>query len=217
MNPDASEVHASDGSNGASRTSRLLQDLSSSGPGDAVALGEIVDAFRSRSFGVLLMLVLLPAFIPLPIGTGSISGPLVSILGLEMLLTLRTPWLPQRTRRRTIQRQTLTRLAARIGPMLARLERLSRPRLQELTRSTGAHAFTGAQLVVLGILLALPIPLTNYPFALLILGYAIAIIERDGALLLLAWVMGCITIATWAVLSGGAIELAAQWLAGRGG
>ena len=63
-------------------------------------------------------------------------------------------------------------------PLFARFERLCRPRLDGLTRSAAAHAFTGAQLLVLGILLALPIPLTNYPFALLILAYAIAIIER---------------------------------------
>ena len=196
------------------RTSRLLFELLRRGSGEAVALGDIIETFRSRAYGVLLMLVLLPAFIPLPIGAGAISGPLTSILGLEMLLTLRTPWLPQRARQRTIRRETLARFATRMRPVLARLERLCRPRLSGLTRSAVAHAFTGLQLVALGILLALPIPLTNYPFALLILAYAIAIIERDGALLLVAWIVSWATIIIWAALSEGVVTLASRWLSG---
>ncbi len=196
------------------RTSSLLFELVRRTSGEAIPLGEIVETFRDRAYGVLLMLVLLPAFIPLPIGAGSISGPLVSILGLEMLLALRTPWLPQRAKRRTIRRATLARFATRMRPVFARLERLCRPRLSALTRNVVAHAFTGLQLVGLGILLALPIPLTNYPFALLILAYAIAIIERDGALLLIAWVLGWAMIATWIALSGGAFELISGWLEG---
>ena len=59
------------------------------------------------------------AFIPLPIGAGSVSGPLVSVLGLEMLLALRAPWLPRRLRQRPIQRETLGRLATRMRPLFA--------------------------------------------------------------------------------------------------
>ena len=194
------------------RTSTLLLELVRHGTGDTIALGDIAARFHSRAYGVLLMLVLLPAFIPLPIGAGSVSGPLVSVLGLEMLLALRAPWLPRRLRQRPIRRETLGRLATRMRPLFARFERLCRPRLDGLTRSAAAHAFTGAQLLVLGILLALPIPLTNYPFALLILAYAIAIIERDGVLLLCAWTVGCITLAVWAALSGRLFEQAARWL-----
>ena len=36
---------------------------------------------------------------------------------------------------------------------------------------------------MLGILLCLPIPLTNYPFGLILLAYSFALIERDGALM----------------------------------
>lgn len=194
------------------RTSSLLVELVRRRPGETIAIEDIVETFHGRAYGVLLLLVLLPAFIPLPIGAGLISGPLVSILGLELLLTLRTPWLPQRARRRTIRRETLARFATRMRPVFTWLERLCRPRLSRLTRSTAANAFTGVQLVALGLLLALPIPLTNYPFALLILAYAIAIIERDGALLLLAWVLGWATIATWVALSEGAFEWVSQWL-----
>ena len=63
--------------------------------------------------------------------------------------------------------------------------------------------------MLLGVLLALPIPLTNYPFGLLLLAYAIALIERDGRLLVVVWVLGVAEIVTVALFS----SQMAQWLA----
>lgn len=189
------------------RTSQILADLAQSGEGDTVSIGDILAHVRGRAYGVALLLVLLPAFLPLPIGTGAISGPLVIAIGLQMLLTLRQPWLPRRTKRREIRRATLTRFAQRMQRVLGRLERACKPRLAGLTKSTYAHMFTGMQLILLGILLSLPIPLTNYPLGLLLLIYAITIVERDGALLLVAWTLGCSTIIASAFLSTEVVEL----------
>ncbi len=189
------------------RTSQILADLAQSGEGDTVSIGDILARVRGRAYGVALLLVLLPAFLPLPIGTGAISGPLVIAIGLQMLLTLRQPWLPRRTKRREIRRATLTRFAQRMQRVLGRLERACKPRLAGLTKSTYAHMFTGMQLILLGILLSLPIPLTNYPLGLLLLIYAITIVERDGALLLVAWTLGCSTIIASAFLSTEVVEL----------
>ena len=188
-------------------TSQILADLAQSGEGDTVSIGDILAHVRGRAYGVALLLVLLPAFLPLPIGTGAISGPLVIAIGLQMLLTLRQPWLPRRTKRREIRRATLTRFAQRMQRVLGRLERACKPRLAGLTKSTYAHMFTGMQLILLGILLSLPIPLTNYPLGLLLLIYAITIVERDGALLLVVWALGCSTIIASAFLSTEVVEL----------
>ena len=43
-------------------------------------------------------------------------------------------------------------------------------------------------------LLALPLPATNYVFGLILLAYAIALIERDGRLMAIAWVAGLVEI-----------------------
>lgn len=193
-------------------TSQILADLARSGDSDTVTIGEILAHVHTRAYGVLLILVLLPAFLPLPVGAGAVSGPLVSLIGLQMLLTLRQPWLPQRAQRRQIRRTTLTRFAQRMHRFLGGLERTCKPRMAWLTQSTFAHLFTGAQLLLLGILLSLPIPLTNYPFGLLLLFYAITLIERDGALLLLAWTLGCATIVTSVLLSSEVVELVQRFL-----
>ena len=53
-----------------------------------------------------------------------------------------------------------------------------------------AGMFTGLLLVLLGLLLALPIPFTNYLFGGLLLLFALALLERDGALMIVAWIAG---------------------------
>lgn len=183
------------------RVGSLLAHLVRDGSDGSISLGEVLQRFHSRAHGVLLMLVLLPAFIPLPIGAGAISGPLVCLVGLQMLLARPAPWLPEMLRRRRIQRHNLKRFAQRMQRLLGWLERVCKPRLTTLTEHLGVHVFTGAQILLLGILLSLPIPLTNYPFGLLLLLYAFALIERDGALLLVAWGLGLATLITSAFLS----------------
>lgn len=188
-------------------TSALLTDLAQSGDDEAIGIGSILDRFRSRAYGVLLVLVLLPAFIPLPAGSGVISGPLVSLIGVQMLLVRRRPWMPRRVLQHRIKRSTLGKLAHRMQRFLGPLERACKPRLTQLTRHPLGLIFTGIQLLLLGILLALPIPLTNYPFGLLLMLYAIATVERDGALMIVAWVLGCAAIIASVLLSGEVIAL----------
>jgi hypothetical protein len=193
-------------------TAMLLRDLGNSDAEPQIALGDILKRFHTRAFGVLTLMVLLPAFLPVPIGVGAIAGPLVSLTGLQMLIGLSAPWLPRAMRQRHIQRATIARFSVRMEGVLRRLERACRPRLVALTSHTAAHVFTGLQLVLLGILLALPIPLTNYPFGLLLLLYAIALIEHDGVLLLIAWILGCTTIVASALLSSEVLVLVQKTL-----
>jgi hypothetical protein len=67
-------------------------------------------------------------------------------------------------------------------------------------------------LVLLGLLLGLPIPLTNGLFAVLLLAFALALLERDGMLMLAAWIAGAAAIAVFGVLSGSLAAMAADWI-----
>jgi hypothetical protein len=75
-----------------------------------------------------------------------------------------------------------------------------------------AAAFTGLLLLLLGVLLSLPIPLTNYLFGGIILLFALALLERDGALMLVAWGVGVIALTTTGALSGGLIAALEPYL-----
>lgn len=189
-------------------TRQLIDRLADSDPGHAYTLGELLDRFRTRAFGLFLLVSLLPAFIPLPVGMGAISGPLVCLIGLQLLLGLSHPWLPRRLAQHPIKPENFARFRNRASRWLAKLEKLSRPRNEILFDHVAARLFNGLLLLLLGVLLALPIPLTNYPFGLILLVFAIALIERDGRLLLLGWLLGLAEIVVLAVFS----QQLAHWL-----
>lgn len=167
----------------------LFERIARDHPG-TLPFGDLLDAFSERAFGLFLLLAILPAFLPLPAGAGVVSGTLVSLAGLQLLAQAEHPWLPRWLQRRPVSTASIDRLRQRLATPLAWLERVSRPRWPMMIDHGGAKAATGALLVLLGGLLALPIPLTNYPFGLVLLVFAVALIERDGRTLALAWALG---------------------------
>lgn len=170
-------------------TQRLFERIARDHPG-TLPLADLLDAFSERAFGLFLLLAILPAFLPLPAGAGAISGPLVSLAGLQLLAQAEHPWLPRWLQRRPVATASLDRFRARLARPLAWLERVSRPRWPAMIDHPAAKAISGLLLVLLGGLLALPIPLTNYPFGLVLLVFAVALIERDGRTMALAWALG---------------------------
>lgn len=190
---------------------RLLDGFRPGDPGELLTLERLVGGLGRRAFGMLLFVAVLPAFIPIPVG-GAISGPLVILIGVQLLAGRRRPWLPRFIAVRGPHRRALVRFDDRISPWLARLERVVRPRMHQVLRHPLATVFTGALLVMLGLLLSLPIPLTNYLFGALLLLFALAMLERDGALMLAAWACGGMTVAVFGVLGGEFAAAAARGL-----
>ena len=176
-------------------TRALVEELATGNPDDAMTLGELLDRFSERSFGLFLLIAMLPNFIPIPIGVGAISGGLVTLIGLQFLARFEHPWLPRFIAKHEIHRHRLIGFRDRMGKWLDRIEKLTRPRNQGMLTHPVAHAFTGLLLVFLGAALSLPLPLTNYPFGLVLLAFAFALIERDGRLMILAWIAGIAEIA----------------------
>lgn len=192
-------------------TRALLDGFAVGDPDDLLRLRDLLAGLGRRAFGMLLFIATLPAFIPIPIG-GAISGPLVILIGAQLLVGMRRPWLPNFLARRGPHRHALVRFDRRISPGLAWLERFVRPRLPQVLDHRAASAFTGLLLIVLGLLLSLPIPLTNYLFGGLLLLFALALLERDGALMLVGWFGGAIAIGIFGVLSGNLATMGAHWL-----
>ena len=99
-----------------------------------------------------------------------------------------------------------------IAPWLGRLEHLVHPRLPGVLDHRAATLFTGLLLVLLGLLLSLPIPFTNYLFGGLLLLFVLALLERDGALMLVAWAAGAVAVGFFGILSGNLVAMATRWL-----
>lgn len=196
-------------------TRALVDQLAEGDPDEVVTFAELLDRFSERSFGLFLLLVMLPCFIPLPVGVGGVSGAFVALIGLQFLMRFEHPWLPGFLATRKIHRHTLAGFRNRMGKWLGRIEKLTRPRNEGMFLHPAAHAFTGLLLLLLGIALALPLPLTNYPFGLILLSFAFALIERDGRLMLIAWGLGVAEIVVVAGFSGTVTKMcmdALHWL-----
>lgn len=194
-------------------TVALLDGFANGDPDDVLRLGDLLKDFGPAAFGMLLFLGVLPAFIPVPGVGGAVGGPLVILVGVQLLLGMRKLWLPEFLARRGPHRSAMMRFRQRMAPWLRRLEKLVRPRMTAFLDNRIALSFTGLLLVLLGVLLALPIPFTNYVFGFLLLLFAFALLERDGALLLVAWVAGGIAVVVFGFLSGNLVEATSALLA----
>ena len=187
------------------------------GPGDErpTYRNEGIRTLLESAFGVFLFVAILPSFIPIPGMGGAVSGPLVILIGLQMLCCLRRPWLPGFIARRGPRRSTMHRFLDRIDRPLRRLDKMLTPRLPQLLTPLPAHAFSGLLLVLLGILLSLPIPFTNFLFGFQLLLFALALLERDGALMLFNWIAALAAIAFFGFSSGQlvgyTVELFQRW------
>jgi hypothetical protein len=190
---------------GHTRTTELLRSALETHTGEEITLGDFLDPLDERAFGFLILILALPNFIPVPIGVGGVMGALVVFVGLQMLIGFEHPWLPDALRRRGLKRASLERFIGRLTPVLRWLERLCRPRWERLTRHP-AHRLTGFLLVLIGIALALPIPFTNFPFGFLLIVYAVALIERDGIALVIAWVASVAIAVVLLTLSQAAVD-----------
>ncbi|AHY59518.1 exopolysaccharide biosynthesis protein [Stenotrophomonas rhizophila] len=166
----------------------LLAMFDHGDPEERLLLGKILQDLQQSAFGVFLFVAILPAFIPIPGVGGAVSGPLILLIGGQMLFGLRRPWLPKFIANRGPKRGTMHRFLARIDGPLRRLDKLLKPRLPTLLVPLPAHALTGLLLILVAVLLSLPIPFTNYLFGFQLLLFALALLERDGMLMLLNWI-----------------------------
>ena len=192
---------------------RLLRSFAQGDPEEVLALDRLLYGLGRSAFGMFLFVSVLPGFVPIPGFAGVVSGPLVALIGLQLIVGLRKPWVPAFIGRRGPRRSTMARFCDRISPAMARLEHLVRPRLRALTRSRMANAYTGVLLICLGLLLALPLPMTNFVFAGTLLLFALALMERDGALMLVLWTLSTAGLVATGLLSEELARLIHGWLA----
>ncbi len=166
----------------------LLAMFEHGDPDEHLTLGQILKGLEQSAFGVFLFIAILPSFIPIPGIGGAVSGPLVFLIGVQLLCGMTRPWLPGFIARRGPKRSTMHKFLGKISRPLQRLDRMLKPRLPALIDPLPARMLTGLLLLMVAVLLSLPIPFTNYLFGFQLLLFSLALIERDGALMLFNWI-----------------------------
>lgn len=196
----------------------LLGMFEQGDPEEQLTLGQLLQGLKQSAFGMFLFVAILPSFIPIPGVGGAVSGPLVLLMGLQLLCGLSRPWLPGFIARRGPKRGTMHKFLGRISRPLQRLDRMLKPRLPMLITPLPARMLTGALLILTGVLLSLPIPFTNYLFGFQLLLFALALIERDGGLMLFNWIAAIAGGVFFGLGSGqlvtGVMEMVQRWTGG---
>ncbi len=164
--------------------SELLDDLVEAFPGDTVSVGELIDRLDSRAHGVLLLVLALPMCIPNVPGISTIFGILMMAPALQLVFGSRRLWVPQRVRRWAIDCEALRRTLRVATPPLKRIEYLIKPRWSRLTRFP-VTILIGLQTLLMAFILILPIPFANWPPGMTVAITSLALLQRDGLLMLL--------------------------------
>ena len=174
------------------RLSELLDEISADETRTRISVSDLIVAMEGRATGALLLLFALPNVLPTPPGTSGILGlPLVYLSGQMMLGRL--PWLPPFISNRSMSRDDFAQTISRATPLLARAERLLKPRLSFFVKDRAQNVI-GAVCLLLAVILMLPIPLGNMLPAIAISLISLGVLERDGA-----WVLGGFAVATGSV------------------
>jgi len=170
--------------------SRIVAEVAAHCPGDRITLGEMAEVFGDRAFGLLILLLLLPALLP---GLASVFGTPILILGIQMGLGMRVPRLPGFIRQMSIRRSDLLRLSSVSSNALKRVERYVKPR-HGLFISPFGDRLVGWLSAYVAIMLILPGPGTNGPPAFGNIVMALGLVEHDSRVVgigVVLTVLGC--------------------------
>jgi hypothetical protein len=165
--------------------SRRLIEVTRALKQPALKIGDVVDELGSEGLGLALLVLTLPALIPIPGPFGMIFGTLTALLALQILSGARRLWLPRRLRDRVAPRDALRSVIARALPWIGRAERvLQEDRLRGLTGRRARTAFA-LPILLMAVTIALPIPLGNVAPAFALIAIGLGFLAHDGLAVLI--------------------------------
>ncbi|WP_162789353.1 MULTISPECIES: exopolysaccharide biosynthesis protein [Sphingomonas] len=180
--------------------STQLHEIIAEAP-EKLSFTELAAWLDARAWGGLLLVFAAINMLPLPPGTSAFFALPLIIIGAQMVIGRAAPWFPKRLDRRGVSRRELTRLVDKVEWLEVKIERLFRPRLPQLTGAT-ATRLIGVVCVLLALIAAVPIPLFHVAPAAAIAVFGLALIYRDGVLLIAACVVAVLSLLFDALLVG---------------
>ncbi|HMG22622.1 MAG TPA: exopolysaccharide biosynthesis protein [Kofleriaceae bacterium] len=149
-----------------------------------LTVGALVDKAAEGGFGFLIGVL---ALIAIPfVGLSTPFGLAIALLGGQLMIGRRQPWLPGRARRRPLTMTMLDRVLRLLARRTRWLARLSRRRWELVIQPRLIGL--GIVLLALGLALPLPIPGSNLMFLIPLFMYSVGVLERDGLWIVLGYV-----------------------------
>lgn len=170
--------------------------------GKSIQVTEILQALHGRGYALMLIIIALPFCLPVQIpGFSTPFGLILAFLGLRIAFGHRA-WIPGFLLSKTISHEILEKIAAWTIKVTDKLRFLIRTRMVWIVRTPSLHILHGITIAVLAILLALPlpIPLTNILSALPIVLFGLGMLEDDGLMIIIAYILSFICFAFFILL-----------------
>ncbi|MBV9833613.1 MAG: exopolysaccharide biosynthesis protein [Alphaproteobacteria bacterium] len=181
-------------------TSDVLDELFGRAPRE-VSAGWLIDNLHERSFGIVLLVLAMIGILP---GASPVVGVLLLFPAWQLMRARDTPMLPGFIARRRLSGEKVRRIGHRLRWPLQKLESVIRPRWPELFEVM--RRAVGAIILLLAITMLWPFPFSQIPPAIAIMLLAIAHLEEDGGLLIVALAGTLVSLALTAVTVWAAIR-----------
>jgi hypothetical protein len=162
----------------------------------SLSLEEIMDESMGKGRLLLLILLSLPFCQPLQIpGFSTPFGIAIAFIGLRIAFGKRV-WLPKSVLKRRISADTIAKIVDKSLVVIRKMHRFIHPRLQFLCRHGAMQIVNGLLLFVLGLFLALPlpIPLSNLSAGWGIFLLSFGLLEDDGVLVIASYCVALLTV-----------------------
>lgn len=162
----------------------------------SVPIATILDTLSGKGRLFFLLILSLPFCQPLQIpGFSTPFGLLIAFLSLRLIFE-KNSWFPKKWLQKKIPSKTLKLLIDKTLLLLNQIQPWIHPRWAWLFRSKRGCSFHYCALTLLGLLLALPLPI---PFSNLITAWSIfflsvGLMEEDGLILLIGYFLFALTI-----------------------
>lgn len=169
--------------------------------GQDVTVQIIINELAGRGQAVLLILFSLPFCLPIQIpGVSTPFGMILAFIGLRIAFGHRA-WIPKSLMEKKIPYGTLKKVATFAIKFTEKLRFLTSTRWVWLVQNTYLHVIHGLTIALLSIILALPVPIpfTNLLAAYPILAFGLGILEDDGLMITIGYVL---TIACFSFFIG---------------
>lgn len=194
--------------------SRQLANIVDQHGEDRLSFSELARRLEARAWGGLLLIFAAINVLPLPPGTSVFFALPLLIVSAQMVLGRANPWFPARLDRRGVTKALLRKLIDKMDWAEKRIERVFKPRVASLTGPTATRVI-GAICFLLALVAAIPIPLFHVAPAAAIVLFGVALIYRDGALVIAAALAGILSIALDLLVIGSSVAILsylAAWL-----
>jgi hypothetical protein len=173
----------------------------------SLSLGDTLASAGEASFGFVILVLALPALIPIPGPFGMVFGSALATVALQFAIGRGSLWLPSFVRNRRLPASAFAALHQYAGPIIRRIERITRPgRLKALTGPALPY-ITAVPVFALAVAIALPIPFGNVVPVIAICVIAIGLIERDGLMVLAGILLALLAMSVTGALLLGALSL----------